>query len=66
MKAKIFWVKIDNPTMNFKYRLFVDSDEIINHKVNECNKLSEKEYKNRNHRVDKVIQLKLGQKLKFQ
>ena len=40
-------VRIDKTEQNIKCRLFGDRDELINHKISECNKLVQKEYKTR-------------------
>ena len=42
-----------------------DRDEMINHKISKCSKLSQKEYKTRHHRVGKVIPWELCKKFKF-
>ena len=42
-----------------------DSDEKINHMINKCSKLAQKDYKTRHDRVGEVIYLELCGKLKF-
>ena len=42
-----------------------DRDETINHKISECIKLAQKEYKTRHEWVDKVIHLEMCKKFKF-
>ena len=48
-------VKIDKLQQNNKCRLCGERDETINHIMNECNKLAQKEYKTRHYWVGKVI-----------
>ena len=54
--------RIDKTQQNCKCRLCGDSDETINHIINECNKLAQKEYKTRHDWVGKVIHWELCKK----
>ena len=47
--------RIDKTQQNSKSRLCGDKDETINHIINECCKLAQKEYKTRHDLVGKVI-----------
>ena len=47
--------RIDKTQQNSKCRLCGDRDETINHIINECGKLAEKEYKTKHDWVGKVI-----------
>ena len=58
-------VKIDNPQQNCMFRLWGDRNEIINHKISECSKLAQREFKTRHDWVGKVIHWELCKKLKF-
>ena len=48
-------VRIDKTQQNSKCRLCCDRDETINHIINECSKLVQKEYNTRQDWVGKVI-----------
>ena len=50
---------------NSKIRLCSDRDETINHIINKCSKLAQKEYKTRHDWVGKVIHWELCYKFKF-
>ena len=50
---------------NSKCKLCGDRDDMINHIVNECNKLAQKEYQTRHDWVGKVIHWEMCKKLKF-
>ena len=50
---------------NSKCKLCGDRDEMINHKISECSKLVQKEYKTRHNWVGKVIHLEMCKKFKF-
>ena len=50
---------------NSKCRLCGNRDEMINHIINECRKLAQKEYKTRNKWVGKVIHWDMCKKFKF-
>ena len=50
---------------NSKCRLCGDRDEMINHIINECSKLAQKEYKARHNWVDKVIHWEMCRKFQF-
>ena len=50
---------------NSKCRLCGDSDETINHIINECSKLAQKVYKDRHDWVGKGIHWEMSKKLKF-
>ena len=58
-------VRIDKTQQNGKCRLYGDRDETINHIINECSKLAQKQYKTRHERVDKVIHREFCKKFKF-
>ena len=57
--------RIDKTQQNSICRLWSDRDETINHIINECRKLAQKEYKIRHDWVDKVIHWEMCKKLKF-
>ena len=57
--------KIDNTQQNSKYELHSDRDEMVNHIINECSKLAQKEYKTRHDWVGKGIKQELCKILKF-
>ena len=57
--------KLDNTQQNGKGRLDSDRDETINHIVNECTKLVQRNYKTRHDWVGKVIHWELCKKFKF-
>ena len=57
--------RIDKTQQNSKCRLCGDRDEIINHLISECSKLSQKEYKARHDWVGKVIHKEMCKKFKF-
>ena len=47
--------RIDKTQQNSKHRLCGDRDETINHKISECSKLAQREYKARHDWVGKVV-----------
>ena len=51
--------------MDSKCRLYGDSNEIANHIISECSKLTLKEYKRRHDWVGMVIHWELCKRLKF-
>ena len=57
--------KIDKTQQNSKYRLCGDGDETVNHIINECSKLAQKEYKARHDWVSKVIHWDMCKEFKF-
>ena len=57
--------RIDKTQQNSKCRLCGDRDETINHKISECNKLAQKEYKVRHDWVIKVIHWEMCRKFQF-
>ena len=57
--------RIDKTQQNSKCRPCGDRDETIYHKISECNKLAQKEYKTRHDWVGKVIHKEMCKKLKF-
>ena len=57
--------RIDKMQQNSKCRLCDDRDETINHIINECSKLAQKECKMRHDYVGKVIQWEMCKKFKF-
>ena len=57
--------RIDKTQQNSKCRLCGDRDEIINHKISECRKLAQEEYKARHDWVGKVIHWEMCKKFKF-
>ena len=57
--------KIDKTQQNSKCKFYGDRDETINHIINECSKLAQKEYKTRHDKVGKVIHWQLCKKFKF-
>ena len=58
--------RTDKTQQNSRCRLCDDSDETTNHKISECSKLAQKEYKTRHDWVGKVIYWKLYKKVKFE
>ena len=57
--------KIDKTQQNSRCKLCSERVETINHIINECSKLAQKEYKTRQDWRSKVIHWKLCKKLKF-
>ena len=57
--------RIDKTQQNSICRLRGDRDEIINHIINECSKLAQKEYKTRHDWAGKVIHWEMCKKFKF-
>ena len=57
--------RIDKTLQNSKCKLCGDRDETINHKISECNKLAQKEYKARHDWVGKGINWEMCEKFKF-
>ena len=57
--------RIDNTQQNSRYRLCGDRDETINHIINECIKLAQKEYMTRHDWMGMVIHWELCKKFKF-
>ena len=57
--------RIDKTQQNSKCRLCGDGDKTINHKISECSKLAQKEYKSRYDWVGKVIHWEMCKKFKF-
>ena len=58
--------RIDKTQQNSWYRLCGDWDETINHIINECSKLAQKEYKTRPDWVGKVNHWELCKKFQFE
>ena len=57
--------RIDKKQQNSKCWLFGYRDEMINHIINECSKLAQKEYKTRHDWVGKMIHWELYKKFRF-
>ena len=57
--------RIDKMQQNSECGLCGDRDETINHIINECNKLAQKEYKTRHDWMGKAIHRKLCKKFQF-
>ena len=57
--------RIGETQQNSKCRLCSDKDETINHIINECSKLAQKEYKAKHDWVGKVIHWETSKKFKF-
>ena len=57
--------RIDKTQQNSKCRLCGDRNETINHIINECSKLEQREYKARHDWVRKVIHWEMCKKVKF-
>ena len=57
--------RIDKTQQNSKCRLCGDRDETINHKISECSKLGQREYKARHEWFGKVIHWEMWKKFKF-
>ena len=53
--AKFIKARIDKIQQNSKCRLCGDRDETINHKISECSKLSQKEYRTKHDWMGKII-----------
>ena len=58
-------VRIDKTQQNSNCRLCGDRDETINHIINECSKLAQKENNTKHDWVGKVIHWEMCKKLKF-
>ena len=58
-------LKIDKTQQNSRCRLYDDRDETINHMINECSTLAQKEYKTRYDLIGNVIHWELCKKFKF-
>ena len=56
---------IDKTQQNSNCRLCGDRDEMINHIISECSKLTQKEHKTRHDWMEKVIHWELCKKFKF-
>ena len=56
MTTNLIKAKIDKTQEKTRCRLCGDRDEMINHIISECSKLTQKEYKTRHDWVGKVIQ----------
>ena len=57
--------RIDKIQQNSKCRLCGDREEIINHMINKCSKLPQKEYKTRHDWVGKLIHWEMCKKFRF-
>ena len=55
IKTNYVEAKIYKTRQNSRCRLSGDRDKTINHIIRECSKLAQKEYKNRNDGIGKVI-----------
>ena len=58
-------MRIDKMQQNSKCRLCGDRDKMINHRISECSKLAQKEYKNKYDWIGKVIHWEIWKKFKF-
>ena len=58
-------VRIGKIQQKSKCRLYVDSDQPINHIISECSKLAQKEYKTRHDWVSKVNHWEMCKKFKL-
>ena len=65
MRNNCIKARIDKMQQNSKCRLCGDRDETINHIINECSKLAQKEYKTRHDWVGKVFHWEMCKKFKF-
>ena len=65
IRTNYITAKIDKAQQNSKCRMCADRDEIINHIINECSKLAQREYKTRHDWVGKVIHCELCKKFNF-
>ena len=65
IKTNHIKARIDKTQQNTKCRLCGDRDETINHIINECSKLAQKEYKARHNWVSKVIHWEMCRKFQF-
>ena len=63
MRTNHIKARIDKTKQNCKCRLCGDRDETINHIINECSELAQKEYKTRHDWVGKVIHWEMCKKL---
>ena len=57
--------RISKTQQSSRCRLWSDRDEMINHIISECSKLTQKEYKTKHSWVGKVIHWELCKKFKF-
>ena len=57
--------KVNKTQQNSRFRLYDDRDEIINHMISECSKLTRREYKTIHDWAGKVIHWELCKKYKF-
>ena len=57
---------ISKTQQNSKCRLCSDTEQMINHIINECSKLTQNEYKTRHDWVEKAIHWGLCKKLEFE
>ena len=57
--------RMDKTQQNSKCRLCADRDETINHIINECSKVPQKDYKTRHDWVGKVIYWEMCKKIRF-
>ena len=65
MRTNYIKARIDKTQQNSKCRLCGDRDETINHIINECSKLAQREYKTKHDWVGKVIHWEMCKKFKF-
>ena len=65
IKTNYIQARIDKTQQNSNCRLCGKRDENINHIINECSKLAQKEYKTRHDWVGKVIHWEMCKKFRF-
>ena len=65
IKTNPIKVRIDKTQQNSRCRLWGDRDETINHILNKCSKLAQKEYKTWHDCVGKMIHRDLCRKFEF-
>ena len=65
MRTNHIKARMDKTQQNSKCRLCGDRDETINHRISECSKLAQREYKARHDWVGKVIQWEMCKKFKI-
>ena len=66
IRTNLVTAKIDKSQKDALCRLCKKADESINHGVNGCSKLAQKEYKRRHDNLGKTVHSKLARKYHFQ
>ena len=66
IRTNLVKAKIDKRQKDTLCRLCKKANESINHVVNGCGKLAQKEYKRRYDNLDKIVHWKLARKCSFE